>query len=134
VLTDSDKRLSVTFYNFADEAKEVGMRVWELVPGTYKLRVGPDTNNDGDIDRVTSNDIIRVRRFTRVPVTVPARTLVVVDLELDEAAKLPSLLPDPALSRYTTSYDAAQGVLTVTLHNIGSARRNRRYGQRTRHR
>lgn len=47
--------------------------------------------------------------------------LVVADLELDEAAELPSLLPDPALSRYTTSYDAAHGVLTVTLHNIGSA-------------
>lgn len=121
VLTDSDRRLSVTFYNFDDGAKEVGMRVWELVPGTYKLRIGPDTNDDGEIDQVTSSDTIRVRRFTRVPVAVPARTLVVVELELDETDKLPSLLPDPALSRYTTTYDAAQGVLTVMLHNIGSA-------------
>jgi len=121
VLQDTDEYLLLALYNFAGETRDIGVRVWELKPGMYELTIGPDADRDDRIDRPTRTDRIAVRRYTRVPVSVPPKRLFLVELKLREAHELPDLLPDPALSLRTTSYDAAKRILGVTVHNIGSA-------------
>ncbi len=121
VLEDTDEYLLLALYNFAAETRDIGVRVWELKPGMYELTIGPDDDRDDRIDRPARTDRITVRRYTRVPVSVPPKRLFLVELKLREAHELPDLLPDPALSLRTTSYDTAKKTLRVTVHNIGSA-------------
>jgi len=121
VLEDTNEHLLVAVYNFADGPRDIGVRVWELNPGTYQLTIGPDKDRNDRIDQPTQARRIPVRRYTRVPVSVPAKALYLVELSLVTARKIALHLPDPALSPRTTTYDRATRTLRVTVHNIGSA-------------
>jgi hypothetical protein len=51
----SENRLKTLVYNFEPEGKNIGVRTWMLEPGTYRVSVGPDANEDDAIDSVSQS-------------------------------------------------------------------------------
>jgi len=83
----SSRDLAVHLYCFdpspagGGNGRTITANLWELEPGTYEARVGPDRNQDGKIDEATWRTAIKVvpqkglRSPTPVQFPLPARTL-----------------------------------------------------------
>jgi hypothetical protein len=121
VLEASPQRLRVALYNFAVRPRKVRMRVWELAAGTYRLREGPDVDQDDRIDGPAGGREVALQRASWLDLGVPSREVYVVELEQKQARPRPELLPDLAVGAGDVFYDRATDRLKVVVHNIGSA-------------
>lgn len=69
-------------YNFEPTTLEAKLRVWELQPGAYRLRRGPDADRDDRMDNVAEERVLpAVLRASLIDLPLPPRTLQVVELE-----------------------------------------------------
>ena len=109
-------------YNFSPAPLEGAARFWQLGHGRYRVRQGPDLDDDGHIDDQIDSAgdmIIRemvIRRGDPVPVGLqPGGT--VIDIECIQALPPLSTRPDLALSPLDIT--TTDGVLTGFVHNIG---------------
>ena len=120
VIDQGDQRLKVLLYSFHDEPREIGMRVWRLAEGTYRIGYGKDADRDDMIDAVLEERETALSRWSRIPLTVPPRIQMV--LELDQVAKGGDIRnrPDLALSHRDLVYHRAESALIVVVHNIGA--------------
>jgi hypothetical protein len=100
-------RLLITAWNFSD-ARQVGMRPWNLQPGTWRIEVGDAEPRE-----------VQVRRGATVPIDLPAEAEVQITLELAEPGDWSPERPDLALSA-TEGARIEDGTMTVVVHNIGS--------------
>jgi len=107
----SDDRLRVTAWNFGD-AREVGMRIWDLPAGTWRLTVTPAGG------AAEAREVYLERGMT-VPIQMPAEAAVEIEMELLEAGDWSPRRPDLALSA-TEGARLRDGRLTVTVHNVGA--------------
>jgi hypothetical protein len=124
----SDTRLKTLVYNFEPEGKNIGVRTWMLEPGTYRVNLGPDANEDDAIDSVTQSFEVDINeRGQRIQFWLPAGELHVLQIEQvsssgdrwTERADLGFAAEDVVLSPADPS--PGQSVTAqVTLHNIGS--------------
>ena len=122
----SDERsLNVTFFNFAREPVRGRMRVWRLDHGRYKVRVGPDANDDGVLDRVEKEETTVLYRYAPIALRLPPGRQTLVEVE--QIQPLDDLLdrPDLALSPLDTTRDVTitwqyDGLVRVRVHNIGA--------------
>ncbi len=121
VLEASPQQLRVALYNFAERPRKVRMRVWELDAGTYRLREGPDADQDDRIDGPAAERELALQRASSLELVVPSRKVYVVELEQKQARPRPELLPDLAVGAGDVFYDKATDRLKVVVHNIGSA-------------
>jgi hypothetical protein len=121
VLDAGPRSLRVAVYNFDEKPRAVGMRVWELAPGAYRLREGADRNQDDRIDEPGPGREVKLRRASAVELNLPSRQVYVVELEQVQPEPRPELLPDLAVGRGDAWYDKATDRLKVVVHNIGSA-------------
>ena len=111
-VTHHDERsLRVRLYSFEDEPHTIGMRVWRLQPGTYRVRTG------GDI----VHEDLPLERYSRIDLRVPPRREIEVEIKQVRAAEPAGPLPDLAISPFDLRYDKATATLHVPVHNIGSA-------------
>ena len=111
VKEQSDSRLRVQAFNFGPE-REVGIRVWGLAPGEYRLTC------DGRARRV------RLRRGSVIPLELPSEKLVAIELQQTESRPPAELLPDAAISKAEIERGLerrADGAvrLVVPVHNLG---------------
>ena len=126
VLVNRTDEVAVHVYNFARSRDDVGIRLWQLEPGVYRLVTGVDADENGVFDdegRTMSRRVV-VRRGSRVRVPVPYGQMQLVRLTQVEARPEPELLPDLAIGRHDVTYEYGEdgdGRLHVTVHNIGSA-------------
>jgi hypothetical protein len=108
----------VLLYNFADRPLNGRARLWTLEHGRYRLTFGADANHDDAPDRITREEAVEVQRATALPLTLPPKTVVV--LELKQVEKLDDELTraDLALSslEVKVNSDAVEGI----VHNIGA--------------
>lgn len=116
VLLAHRDRLKVLVYNFRDKPQTGTVRFWTLDHGQYRVTLGPDANGDDAADKLTRDETREIGRATALPLTLPPRQVVV--LELTQTAKLDDLRlrPDLALSAFETRVDNA---ITGVVHNIG---------------
>ena len=118
VLRAKRDALNVLVYNFADRPLEGRMRTWTLDHGTYRLRVGPDQNRDDKMDRAARDETLEVQRATALPLTLPSRTVTVVELRQLRRLDDERLRADLALSPREIRVEG--GAVRGIAHNIGS--------------
>ena len=129
VTTASPRFLKVLVYNFEPLDREVTMRLWRLAPGTYRVRVGPDIDGDGEHDLDFAEKTLRVReRGTGVDVKLAARKQILVEIAQTEKGRpLARQLPELALTEAEVAVHPVEprageeAVVRVAVHNIGSA-------------
>lgn len=108
----------VSLYNFG-ATRTVTMQTWLLEPGTYKLRMGTDVDDDGKIDADQSERIILLKeRVNQVSLRVPARKLQAVTIEQLKACSKINAAADVAIADRDISIVNAQ--LMVKIHNVGN--------------
>jgi hypothetical protein len=123
VLQATSRRLRVVICNLATEPRSAAVVPWLLqVGGDFEVRIAPDANDDGEMDVQPTPQQIRMEsRGQPVPVTIPARQQIVLDVRQTGAANgAKPELPDLALSREDVTYNAHDGTVEVTIHNIGA--------------
>jgi len=120
VVEKSDEHLKVLLFNFEQAEAEGLMRVWRLAHGTYRVRLGPDADGDWQMDTVASEGSLELFKSAAVPVRLPPRGLMV--LQVDQVQAVDDDLfsrPDLALSPEEVIYDAERETLEVPVHNVG---------------
>jgi len=118
----SEKDLTLWIYSFLSEDREVGIRPWRLqVGGTYELTVGPDTDENWEMDEAgTANEFVLEHRGDSVRFNLPSRQLQVVQVKQTKApVAQPKCLPDLGISDEDVFWVNEQE-LAVRVHNIGS--------------
>ena len=119
------QEIDATTYLFADDAREVSMRLWQLEPGaSYVLEAGPAPGLARDptsVDQSIPFDYAHLG--DAVTFTLPGRTTWA--LRIRQVAPPPApgpLLADLAVApRDVTFGGAGRRELTIRVHNVGSA-------------
>ena len=109
----------VLLYNFTDEPMTGNARFWGLDHGRYSLTLGPDANGDDEADSIDREDEVEIIRAAPVSLTLPPKTVVV--LELAQLEELDDLWARPDLAISELDTELVDGTLTVRVHNIGGA-------------
>jgi hypothetical protein len=121
VVECDSQRLRVAAFNFVDRPRTVRMRVWELVPGAYQVREGPDVDGDHQFDGPATSHEHRIVRGTAVELRLPPRQQRLIELHQLKAQPRPAGLADLAVGDGDVYYDKATDRLKVVVHNIGAA-------------
>ena len=122
------RSLVALVHTFADNAKPLA-QFWALQPGRYRLERREDANHDGTVEAqvVETIDFDHVERLADVSFKLPRATLCQVHIrQLRAFDPLPATQPDLAIGpgdlRITRMPgDNQPGMISVTLHNIGTA-------------
>lgn len=116
-------RLRVWLYSFWDEPTDINLKLWRLTPGHYLLNQGQIERGEQSFQNryhwIKPQRVAVLHRADTVTVTLPPKTVWVVDLRLDETVAVPDRAPDLALHR--RDVQVGGGRVTVTVHNIGTA-------------
>ncbi len=80
VLEQGLDRLKVLACNTVPDPREVTMRVYDLDPGLYSLRIGPDADGDDQMDAPAVGKTVRLKRHSGLRLTLPSRQLQVIEL------------------------------------------------------
>jgi hypothetical protein len=115
------KTLRVAFYNFRDKLIGGRLRVWRLEHGRYRVRSGPDGDDDGSMDEVADEQTLELQRYSAIPMNLPPRQVTVLKIEQLERLDNIRNRADLALSPLDTRLDP-DGTLTAKIHNIGAKR------------
>ena len=113
--------LRVAIHNFTDRPLAGRMRVWRLDHGRYKVAVGPDADDDAQIDEGAAEvTMAELGRYSAIPLALPPRRTTVVQAE--QVERLDDLLAraDLALSPLDSGW-RPDGAFEARVHNIGSS-------------
>ena len=127
VRENSSSAMRISVYNFADAPHETGIRFWELARGTYEVRLGADSDDDGRIDgEAVTVPFTMDKRGDEVRLTLPSHRLTAI--EISQTASLPPVvgpLPDMAIVHEDVEFArdipvAGHGTaLSAMVHSIG---------------
>ncbi|MAF65268.1 MAG: hypothetical protein CMJ84_06375 [Planctomycetes bacterium] len=112
------KKLKVAIYNFAGRDLTGRMRVWRLQHGRYRVRTGPDHNDDGLLDEAVIDLHAELQRYSAIPLKLPPRQVTVVDVEQLEQLDDIRDRADLAVSLLDTRLEG--DTLSARIHNIGN--------------
>ena len=106
----------------APDTREITLVPWEFEPGAkYKLRYGVDEDDNESIDKaLEERDFVYQQRGQSIPIKVEPRVNYVIEIELLQRGRPAGLYPDPAVCAEDINYDAQRGMVTATIHNVGS--------------
>ncbi|MHC4548751.1 MAG: hypothetical protein ACYTEZ_08225 [Planctomycetota bacterium] len=116
--------VDATTYLFADEGREVTMRLWQLERGAqYLLEGGPATGLGQPSSSVDQSVPFRCDHLgDGVTFTLPGRTTYAVRIRQTAPPPGPvALPPDLAVAPRDVRFSASRSELTVRVHNVGSA-------------
>ena len=116
-----EKAVKLNLYNFKPEPQNISMRLYRIMKGEYQLKVGKDINDDGEIDSdkdILRSEKLRLSRFSKISLNIPAGENITVQLELLKKIDRPENLPDLAIQP-KRDIKQRHDKLTVTVHNIG---------------
>jgi hypothetical protein len=112
------KKLKVAIYNFATRGLTGRMRVWRLEHGRYRVRTGPDYDDDGSLDEAITDQQLELQRYSAIPLKLPPRQVTVVEVEQLEQLNDIRSRADLAVSPLDTRLEGE--TLTARIHNIGN--------------
>ncbi len=117
VQDQGDDRLTIAMMNLRQEPREGALRFWQLEPGDYEVKIGPDANDDGVMDSVQSTRTLAIERMASMSVSLPPRQQMIYEFRQLKRGLSLHQRPDVAI----TSDDIKRegGNLQVTIHNIG---------------
>jgi len=119
VLDSTPKSLRVLLYNFEKRGQKGRLRVWRLKNGTYRVRFGSDAYQDDRLDEVQWEKTLPLRRYSPVDIALPARQLMLIEIE--QTAKGDDLFGRPDLAIASQDAELGRDALTFVVHNVGSA-------------
>ena len=112
------RKLKVAIYNFANRDLAGRMRVWRLQHGRYRVRIGPDHNDDGSLDEAITDQQLELQRYSAIPLKLPPRRVTVMEVEqlkqLDDIRNRADLAVSPLDIRLNGDK------LTARIHNMGN--------------
>jgi hypothetical protein len=118
-----EKTTRLNFYNFKDTVQNIGMRLYRVKKGSYRLRAVEDANDNGSIDAgeaLMKDESVKMNRFSMLKCEIPPRRNIVVEIVLEKEMKREARLPDLALDP-DRDISGSEGMLAVKVHNIGDA-------------
>jgi len=114
-----ESKLVVNCYNFSSTPRSVTMRAWRLQSGTYQLAVGPDVDDDGEIDgQPWREESTTIHRFSTLSIEIPPLRNMAISLKLDSATPRSAQLPDLSIAR--EDVEVHGDAIKFTVHNIGA--------------
>lgn len=124
----NDSSATISLYN-AGKEKEIVMTSWQLAPGSYRVVLGSDLNDDAIADDVLHDTVVTItERIGYIPVRVPSEKEVVLRISRLYAAPVSSApRADIALHARDIVLPAAalqtdeMVMVQCTVHNIGNA-------------
>ena len=117
----SDQHVRLWLYSFAPRAEEGVIRVWRTPLGQYRVTIGCDANADGKPDAGGDTRELTLHRFAGVPLTLPPRQLIAVDIALVEKSQEDFWArADLAVTSDHAQWSDDRDALTVVLHNVGN--------------
>jgi hypothetical protein len=121
VMGSDPQGLKVLYFSLAPEARTIGLVPWQLEPGAkYKLVYGPDEDDDGEMNSITSSETLEFPQPGSVfKVDVLPRVNYVIEIDQVTLGTTPALAPDPAVG--PEDVRLFEDRLMVRVHNIGSA-------------
>jgi hypothetical protein len=121
-----NRSAAVSLFN-AGKKKTVTMRTWLLEPGLYKVKEGPDGNDDGVADKVLrEREVVFGERVNALDIVVPSGVAWTVCLEQTRSdAGNAFQYPDLALTSHDIVLPGSpvpdqQAEVAVGIHNIGN--------------
>ncbi|MHC4972073.1 MAG: IPT/TIG domain-containing protein [Planctomycetota bacterium] len=118
----SQSEIEATLFLFADEGRDVTVRLWQLEPGaTYRLEGGPAPGLGRPASIVDQGVPFTYEHLGQgVTFTLPARSTYALKIRRTAAAPgPPAARADLAVAPRDVSY--ARGQLTMRVHNVGAA-------------
>ncbi|MBM3474749.1 MAG: hypothetical protein FJX75_15910 [Armatimonadetes bacterium] len=117
VLTARRDHFKALVYNFRNTPSEGAVRFWTLDHGRYQLALGPDADGNDVADNVQRQETLEIMRATAVPLSLPPKTVMV--LELTQTEKLDDIRERPDLAITEREIEVKDGVVSGVIHNIG---------------
>jgi hypothetical protein len=117
VQDQGEDRLTVAMMNLREQPREGALRFWQLEPGEYELKIGPDANDDGVMDSVQSTRTLEIERMVSMPVSLPARQQMIYEFRQLQRGIPLHQRPDVAITSDDIKREGDN--LHVTIHNIG---------------
>ena len=114
-----DTTLRARIYSFDENKRTLTARFYRLENGKYSVVCAPDMNNDGKPDGNPAGEIMNLRRFSDVELTLPPKTPLALEIKQIESYGDPGPLPDLAVD--PEDIRVSNNFITVTVHNIGNA-------------
>jgi len=119
VLANRAHHLKVAVYSFADQPRTGRLRVWALEHGRYRLSIGPDRDGDFTAERIDARAELTLARADAVTLTLPPRTITVV--ELRQLEKSAPIFQRADLALAAREIEIRDGHVHGVVHNIGAA-------------
>lgn len=115
----SQSNIEVLAYNMEKQTVSVGMTVWDIKPGSWRVRQGLDLNDDQQIDKNSSERIINLERGETIKLAFAAGKNTIVKLELVEPAKT-SYKERADVGMSSTDIKIKGNEVTVRVYNVGA--------------
>lgn len=127
VTENLDNRLTVRFYAFPEKPHEVECRLWRLHPGTYRVCLYPDRDDDGKPDAPSGGAAalplldkgMTFDRGAYLRFTLPPRQCSILAVTPVQTSEPDYDRPDPAISEKTVELVYGEH-LVVRVHNLGN--------------
>jgi hypothetical protein len=117
VIASQPYHLKVLLCNLSDKPISGDGTLWRLMPGEYEMTVGPDANNDDQVDKPERQENVDVTRGTVIHLTLPPQTVQVLELTARTRLKQRFDLPDLAIA--AREFKVENGMLSGVVHNLG---------------
>jgi len=119
VIDDWSDRLRVALYSFAPGTKQVTMRVWRLRHGDYRVRIGPDKDDDSALDESIVERTQRLARHEAITLSLPPAIPYLVECHLVRELEPVQTRCDLAVGPNSVRYDPTDDTATITAHSLG---------------
>jgi len=110
--------LRVAIFNFNEKPITGLLRVRRLDHGQYRVRLGPDADDDGVMDTAKEEYTAPLQRYASITLNLPPRQVTIVNVE--QLEQLDDILDRADLAISTIDAIAAADGLVVKVHNIGA--------------
>jgi len=119
VIENLDTQFAARFYPFAGKPHAVRARVWRLNPGTYKVVLSNDKNDDAKPEEAIWTKEMKLDRGALLEFTLPPKQCSILTITPVKAEEPNYGKPDPAISLASCDYVYTEH-LVVHVYNNGT--------------
>ncbi|MBI2193029.1 MAG: hypothetical protein HYU36_13705 [Planctomycetes bacterium] len=119
VSESTESGFTARFFCFAETEHRLGLRVWRLLPGRYRVSLHRDANADGAAEDALLQREMELDRGAALDLDLPPRQGSLLKVEAIETRPMEYDLPDAAIGLADVVLEYGDH-LHATVHNLGS--------------